>query len=80
MKTSEELISFHDARPFRSFIIHLADQRQFRVDHPEFLMRSPDTSTLIYWHDGRRFEIVDLELVTSLELAKPKAAAGRGKK
>ena len=73
--TAEEIVSFHDERPFRPFVIHLADGRSFVVHHPEFLTRSPDVSVLFYFHDGRRHESLDRELITSLEQAKdaPKA-------
>ena len=80
MSTSEELIALHEARPFRPFNIHVADSRRFAVGHPEFLARSPDTSTLIYWHDGGRLEFLDLTLVAGLEQAERKAAAGKKKK
>lgn len=65
--SKDELVSYHDKRPFRPFAIHLTDGRSFDVHHPEFLARSPDASTLIYWFDLGRREEIDSHHITSLE-------------
>jgi hypothetical protein len=44
----DELINYHDRRPFRPFAIHLSDGRSFEVNHPEFMARSPNASAIIY--------------------------------
>ena len=75
----DDLIAFHDQRPFRPFAIHLSDGRSFRVEHPEFLSRSPDATTLLYWFDLARREEIDITHVTSVERL-PIEANGRRKK
>ena len=76
----DDLILFHDKRPFRPFAIHLSDGRSLPVHHPEFLARSPDMNTLVYWHDGARIETVDSEHVTSLEQMPAQTSVRRKRK
>ncbi len=66
--TIEQLRKLHQARPFRPFRVHLADSRAFEVKHPEFLARSESGRTISIADSDDAFEIIDLLLVTSLEL------------
>ncbi|MSS71813.1 MAG: hypothetical protein EXS64_10030 [Candidatus Latescibacteria bacterium] len=66
--TIEQLHNVLQARPFQPFTIHLADGRQFHVPHPEFLARSPSGRTAILYHADESFSIIDLLLVTELEV------------
>ena len=66
--TVEQLRSVHGATPFRPFTIHLADGRQLPVPHREFLSHSPSGRTIIVYHQDENFSIVDLLLVTELEV------------
>ena len=34
---SDHLHALHSARPFRPFVIHVADGRDLQINHPEFL-------------------------------------------
>jgi hypothetical protein len=64
--TSEQLTKIHTARPFQPFRIHLADGRNFEVEHPEFLAyRGGRIAILLSPELG---EFVDLLLVTSIEM------------
>jgi hypothetical protein len=63
--TIAQLRAVHQARPFRPFINRLADGRAFSVPHSEFLSHSP---TGIVYHEGDSFSIVDLLLVTEIEV------------
>ncbi len=64
----KELQSIYRARPFRPFRVHLADGREIRVDHPELIALSPTgRSAVVYGKDGA-FEVIDVLLVTSLEV------------
>jgi hypothetical protein len=66
--TTEELRRLHTAKPFQPFSIRLGDGQSLRVDHPEFLAYAPKSRTaVVYFKDGS-FEIVDLLLMTGLEL------------
>jgi hypothetical protein len=67
--TLDALREVHQATPFRPFTIHLADGRRFRVPHPEYLSHAPRGRTIIvYGNKPDSFSILDLLLVTDLEL------------
>jgi hypothetical protein len=61
--TTEQLRKMHQARPFESFDIHIADGRSLPVEHPEFLALSPAGRTISVGLSDGTFEIVDLLLV-----------------
>jgi hypothetical protein len=66
--TIEQLRRMHQARPFQQFVVHLADGRDLPVRSPEFMSFSPSGRTAIIHHGRDAFDIVDLLLVTSLEV------------
>jgi hypothetical protein len=66
--TIEQLRNVHQARPFRPFILHLADGRQLNVPHSEFLSHSPSGRTVIVHESDESYSIVDLLLVTRIEV------------
>jgi len=66
--TIEQLRSTHQANPFRPFTIRLADGRSLHVQHCDFLSYSPSGRTLIVYHEDESFSIVELLLVTELEI------------
>ncbi len=59
------------ADPFRPFLLHMANGRSHRVDHRDFVARSPTgrTVTVFDAEDGASY--IDLLLVTELEIEKP---------
>jgi hypothetical protein len=74
--TVEQLRRLHSARPFQSFIMHLADGRNIAVHHPDFLAISPSGRTVIIYQLDESFDIVDLLLVTDLEVESTAGAPG----
>ena len=66
--TVEQLRKIHQARPFQPFTLKLADGNQIEVRHPEFLAHSPSGRTVIVTTPDESFEVVDLLLVTSIEV------------
>jgi hypothetical protein len=74
MKT-EALSELHQARPFRPFVIHMADGRSFPIPHSEFLAYDPEGSVAIVLRSNGSFSILDLDSITELE-----AMAANGKK
>ena len=62
------------ARPFQPFIIRLADGREYRVDHPDFVLAAASgiPQITIEELDGRMHFLSAL-LVTSVERAGPVA-------
>lgn len=75
----EELVQLHKAAPFRPFRIHLADGRHLDVEHPEFLAHVPKGRIAIVMRLDETFEIIDLMLVTTLEVIDAKSRSGRKK-
>ena len=76
--TIEQLRAAYQALPFRPFVIHLADGRAVPVEHREFIMTVPSGRTLIVAQPDDTVNIIDLLLVTDLEI-KP-VANGSGKR
>jgi hypothetical protein len=69
--TVDQLKNVIEAQPFRPFTIHMGDGRSFLVKHRDFISRSPSGRTLIVYGDGDNFSILDLLLVTELEVHSP---------
>ncbi|MBI3407385.1 MAG: hypothetical protein HY040_03385 [Planctomycetes bacterium] len=68
--TAEQLRAMREANPFLPFTIHLADGRSLTVPHRDFLSQSPGGRTIIVYRSDESFSIVDLYLVTELEVQK----------
>jgi hypothetical protein len=69
--TAEQLRTMRAAHPFRPFTIHLADGRTLTVPHRDFISQSPGGRTIIVYGSGESFSVVDLFLVTELEVQEP---------
>jgi hypothetical protein len=69
--TAEQLRSMREANPFRPFTIHLADGRTFSVPHRDFVSQSPGGRIAIVYHGNDSFSVLDLYLVTELEVQAP---------
>jgi hypothetical protein len=76
--TVEQMRAVHQARPFRPLIIHVADGRAIPVDHRDFMMTVPSGRTIVVAQPDDTLNIIDLLLMTDLEI-KP-AAYGSGRK
>ena len=74
--TIEQLRKVHAAKPFQPFIMHLADGRQLSVESPELIMPAPTGRTVVVWHEDA-FDIIDLLLVTDLEVKTNGSRKGR---
>jgi len=66
--TIEQLRSIHRATPFRPFTIHMGDGRTFQVKGRDFLSHSPSGRTVIVYEDDDNFSILDLLLMTEIEV------------
>jgi hypothetical protein len=75
--TIEQLRNVYNAQPFRPFVIHLADGRSVPVHHREFIMAVPSGRTLFVCQPDDTVNIIDLLLVTDLELKPTAERAGR---
>jgi hypothetical protein len=77
--TIEQLRNVYDAQPFQPFIIHLADGRSVPVHHREFIMSVPSGRTIFVAQPDDTVNIIDLLLVTDLEM-KPATNGSRKKR
>ena len=66
--TIEKIKEFYNAQPFSPFVIHLADGRSIPVYHREFMMTAPSGRTIVVQQPDDSLNIIDLLLVTDLEV------------
>jgi hypothetical protein len=66
--TVAQIRNLYSAEPFRPFTLHLADGRQIPVAHREFMASAPSGRTVIIYQSDDSFNVVDLLLVTDLEI------------
>lgn len=64
--TTEQLRSLHQAKPFRTFTIHIADGTSVDVIHPEMLWQTQGGRTDFVNTECEHVTIIDLLLVTKL--------------
>ena len=76
--TIEDLRALHKARPYRPFTIHTADGRSFPVPHSEFLSYDPEGHTIVSLRTDGTFSILDLPLITELEVMPAQSAPSDG--
>ncbi len=66
--TIEQVRRLYEAQPFRPFTLHLADGREIPVLHREFMASAPSGRTVMVYQPDDSFDIIDLLLVTALEV------------
>ena len=62
--------ALHD-RPFRKFSLRLTDGSLIPVPHPEFILLTQGGRTAVVSTEGEHFRVVDLALVTAIEVESP---------
>jgi hypothetical protein len=77
--TVERLKALYNAQPFQSFLMHLADGRAVPVLRREFFAFIGQGRTVIVTQPDESWQIIDLLLVTALEV-RPELATGKSKK
>ena len=70
--TTEALSRVHSARPFQPFAIRLGDGHSLPVRHPEMLGYAPKSRTAVVFRSDGSFQIVELLLVTGLDVKAPR--------
>jgi hypothetical protein len=78
--TVEPIREFLEAQRFRPFVIHPADGRRVPVNHREFVMSSPSGRTLSVYQPDGILNVIDLLLVTDLEIKPVVNGTGRRRK
>src|SRR5207248_1468895 len=66
--TKDAVQSTLHAQPFKPFLLRLTDGTLIPVPHPEFMVLSQGGRTAIVNTEGEKFSIIDLGLVTTIEL------------
>ena len=66
--TIEKVRDFYNAQPFQPFVMHLADRRKIPVQQPEFIATAPSGRTLTVYQPDDTLNIIDLLLVTDIEV------------
>jgi hypothetical protein len=66
------------AEPFHPFVLYLADGREIPVQHREFIMSVPSGRTEIVAQPDDTLNIVDLLLVTDVEVRSQKRPGRNG--
>jgi hypothetical protein len=74
--TVDQLRNVCTAKPYQPFTIHLADGRDIYVRHPDFIITVPSGRTAIVYQPDDSFNIVDLRLVTALEVVPGSSGSG----
>jgi hypothetical protein len=78
--TIERFRDFYNAQPFQPFTIHLADGREVPVLHREFIMATPSGRTVVVCQPDDTLNVIDLLLVTDLEIKTPNGSASKRRK
>jgi hypothetical protein len=78
--TIEQIKRLYSAEPFQPFVIHLADGREVPVHHRDFIMAVPSGRTLIVCLPDDTVDIIDLLLVTDVELKPSRNGARQRRK
>ncbi len=78
--TVEQMRAAYQAQPFRPFVIHVADGRAIPVNHREFIMTVPSGRTVVVAQPDDTLNIIDLLLVTDLEMKPASNGASRKRK
>ena len=78
--TIDRVRELYNAQPFQPFVIHLADGREVPVHHREFMMAAPSGRTIYVTQPDDTFNIIDVLLVTDLELKRGRNGAGKRRK
>ena len=68
--TTFQVRKLYEARPFQAFRLRMADGRSIRVAHPEWMAFSPSGRSVIVHKRNDDYDVVDLRLVTSLDVGR----------
>ena len=67
MATANQIREAVRAQPFRPFLIRLADGRNYKVEHPEFAMLSPNGMELLFVADDHGIHQIYVPLIVEIE-------------
>ncbi len=67
----DEVRTLIHSRPFVPFTIHMADGREFRIEHPDFVATAHRSDTIVVYQEDDTFNVVDLALATDAHVGAP---------
>jgi hypothetical protein len=68
---AETLRRLIEATPFQPFSVNLADGRELKVPHRDFISHSPNYRMLTVWHEDDSCDLVDFMLVIGFHSPPP---------
>jgi hypothetical protein len=71
--TIESIREATNAVPFRPFTLRLAGGPRIKVQHPDYIALGPKGRTVFVYGDDESFKVVDVMLVTELEIKPPRS-------
>jgi hypothetical protein len=72
--TTEQFRGMLHQQPFLPFTIRMADGRAFEVAHRDFVAISPTGRTIIIYQDDENFSVLDLLLMSELQVTNGRPA------
>jgi hypothetical protein len=69
--TTETIVRFFYGRPFRPFIVSLANGREIHFLHPEQAVVGDAALTVNYVHPTHQVEVIDSALIVSIRTVYP---------
>ena len=66
--TINEVRTLLRAEPFHPFVLRLADGRTVPASHPEVIAAAPSARSLVVYQSDDSFDVINLRLVTALEV------------
>jgi hypothetical protein len=69
--TKEAVQDTLHSQPFKPFSLRLTDGSLVRVPHPEFMIVTRGGRTAVVNSEGEKLSILDLGLITAIELNSP---------
>jgi hypothetical protein len=67
MAASNQIREAVEAQPFRPFVIRLSDGRNYKVEHSEFAMLSPNGMELLFLADDQGIHQIYVPLIVEIE-------------
>lgn len=77
--TIERIRELYDVQPFQPFVMHLVDGRAIPVRSREFIASAPSGRTIVIFQPDDSMNIIDLLLVTDLEVIKGRSGTRKRK-
>ena len=72
--TADTIEEFLHATPFKPFTVHMAEQTDVQVPHPDFAMLTKDGRVLVVNTEGSRVKHIDMFSISSISLAEEAGA------